>query len=182
MLEVFDIAGQEEYTSLCDPWIREGEGFVLVYSITSRASFSRIKTYFKHIQHVHEARLSSSSTSTYPGMSIPIGPSSPTSSRPAPVMLVANQIDRVTEREVSTQEGRALAKELGCGFVEASAKNCTNVEKAFYDVVRQLRLQRHHSGRMRGKQGPSSGGGHSDKENNKKRGPGNPSRPRCVIL
>jgi len=43
---------------------------------------------------------------------------------------------------VSSQEGQALAKELGCEFVEASAKNCINVEKAFYDVVRQLRRQR----------------------------------------
>ena len=43
---------------------------------------------------------------------------------------------------MSTQEGSALAKELGCDFVEASAKNCVNVEKAFYDVVRQLRRQK----------------------------------------
>ena len=42
----------------------------------------------------------------------------------APVMLVGNKSDRVTEREVSTQEGGALAKEMGCDFVEASAKQC----------------------------------------------------------
>lgn len=60
-------------------------------------------------------------------------------------MLVGNKADRVTEREVSTQEGHALARELGCEFVEASAKNCINVEKAFYDVVRLLRRQRQQS-------------------------------------
>jgi GTPase KRas protein len=60
-------------------------------------------------------------------------------------MLVGNKSDRVTEREVSTQEGHALARELGCEFVEASAKNCINVEKAFYDVVRILRRQRQSS-------------------------------------
>ena len=49
----------------------------------------------------------------------------------APVMLVGNKSDRVTEREVSTQVGSALAKEMGCDFVEASAKQCINVEKAF---------------------------------------------------
>ena len=42
----------------------------------------------------------------------------------APVMLVGNKSDRVTEQEVSTQEGGALAKEMGCDFVEASAKQC----------------------------------------------------------
>ena len=63
-------------------------------------------------------------------------------SAPVPIMLVGNKSDRVTEREVSTQEGHALARELGGEVVEASAKNCINVEKAFYDVVRQLRRQR----------------------------------------
>jgi GTPase KRas len=55
------------------------------------------------------------------------------------VILVENKSNKVTEQEVLTQEGYALAKELGCEFVKASAKNCINVEKAFYDVVRLLR-------------------------------------------
>ena len=71
-------------------------------------------------------------------------------------MLVGNKSDRVTEREVSTQEGHALARELGCEFVEASAKNCINVEKAFYDVVRQLRRQRMQSN-IRAFQGSGKG-------------------------
>jgi GTPase KRas protein len=54
-------------------------------------------------------------------------------------MLVGNNSDRFTEREVSTQEGYDLARKLGYDFVEVSAKNCINVEKAFYDVVGKLR-------------------------------------------
>ena len=69
---------------------------------------------------------------------------SPRHRRPRGVYCVTGSM----EREVSTQEGHALAKELGCEFVEASAKNCINVEKAFYDVVRQLRRQKQsYSGR-----------------------------------
>lgn len=139
MLEVLDTAGQEEYIALRDQWIRDGEGFVLVYSISSRSSFTRIKRFYDQIQRVKESAAAGSPT--YPG-----SPLSQTMSNaslgPAPVMLVGNKCDRVTEREVSTQEGTALAKQLGCDFVEASAKNCINVEKAFYDVVRQLRKQR----------------------------------------
>jgi GTPase KRas len=138
MLEVLDTAGQEEYTALRDQWIRDGEGFVLVYSISSRPSFNRIGAFFKQIQRVKE---SSQSSPTYPGS--PLSASSLGGSfGPAPVMLVGNKCDRHTEREVSTQEGYSLAKELGCDFVEASAKNCINVEKAFFDVVRQLRRQK----------------------------------------
>lgn len=57
-------------------------------------------------------------------------------------MLVGNKSDRTMEREVTAQDGSNLARRLGCDFIEASAKNCVNVERAFYDVVRQLRRQK----------------------------------------
>ena len=139
MLEVLDTAGQEEYTALRDQWIRDGEGFVLVYSISSRASFTRIQRFHHQIQRVKESAAAGSPT--FPGSPLSQTMSTPALG-PAPVMLVGNKCDRVTEREVSTQEGSHLAKQLNCDFVEASAKNSINVEKAFYDVVRQLRRQR----------------------------------------
>jgi GTPase KRas protein len=134
MLEVLDTAGQEEYTALRDQWIRDGEGFILVYSISSRASFTRIKRFHNQIQRVKESTANSPS---YPGS--PISSANPMQ---VPIMLVGNKSDRIADREVSTQEGHALARELGCEFVEASAKNYINVDKAFYDVVRLLRKQR----------------------------------------
>lgn len=140
MLEVLDTAGQEEYTALRDQWIRDGEGFVLVYSITSRASFARIQKFYNQIKLVKESANSGSpSGASYLGSTMY---SAPGPSLPVPVMLVGNKCDKAVERAVSAQEGQALAKELGCEFVEASAKNCVNVEKAFYDVVRMLRQQR----------------------------------------
>src|SRR6201996_2687686 len=192
MLEVLDTAGQEEYIALRDQWIRDGEGFVLVYSISSRSSFSRIQKFHHQIQRVKEA--ASAGSPTYPG-----SPLSQTMDShafgPAPVMLVGNKCDRVTEREVSTQEGYSLAKELGCDFVEASAKNCINVEKAFYDVVRQLRRQRQsYSGRSeRGGRQYSEKQYHSSRSNNHHRereydgyrsshGRSRNKGPRCVIL
>ncbi|KAH8595072.1 ras small monomeric GTPase, partial [Bisporella sp. PMI_857] len=135
MLEVLDTAGQEEYTALRDQWIRDGEGFVIMYSITSRASFARIKKFHHQILRVKE---SSASNLGYPASQVNTDLSFAT----IPICLIGNKSDRVTEREVSTQEGHALARELGCEFVECSAKNCHNVEKGFYDVVRLLRRQR----------------------------------------
>lgn len=185
MLEVLDTAGQEEYTALRDQWIRDGEGFVLVYSITSRSSFSRIQRFHNQIQRVKDS--SNAGSPTAGGyLASPMSPSMMgASSGPAPVMLVGNKSDRVTEREVSTQEGNALAKELGCDFVEASAKNCINVEKAFYDVVRNLRKQRQEHTRLE-RRGTTLGtvGGLSHQDH---RGP-RPARKKsgkdrpCVIL
>ena len=180
MLEVLDTAGQEEYTALRDQWIRDGEGFVLVYSISSRSSFSRIKRFHHQIQRVKE---SSASSPPYPGS--PLAAASNHSQLPVPVMLVGNKSDRATEREVSTQEGHALARELGCEFVEASAKNCVNVEKAFYDVVRILRRQRQQAARPPGggprRANPAEGNGGGDNRGGR---PGRRPRngPRCVIL
>ncbi|KIH93069.1 Ras family, other [Sporothrix brasiliensis 5110] len=177
MLEVLDTAGQEEYTALRDQWIRDGEGFVLVYSISSRSSFSRIKRFHHQIQRVKESTASSPS---YPGSPL----AAANSQAPVPVMLVGNKSDRVTEREVSTQEGHALARELGCEFVEASAKNCINVEKAFYDVVRILRRQRQQASRP---VAPSSGtrrpaGGESSSRRTDSERYRRSKSNRCVIL
>ncbi len=36
-------------------------------------------------------------------------------------------------------EGKALADSFGCKFLETSAKTTMNVEKAFYDTVREIR-------------------------------------------
>ena len=181
MLEVLDTAGQEEYTALRDQWIRDGEGFVLVYSISSRSSFSRIKRFHHQIQRVKESCASSPS---YPGSPI----STVSSQTPVPVMLVGNKSDRVTEREVSTQEGHALARELGCEFVEASAKNCINVEKAFYDVVRILRRQRQQAARPpagsggRTRTGNGDAGGRERDAGRHRRGKEKEGKSKCVVL
>jgi GTPase KRas protein len=94
---------------LRDQWIRDGEGFVLVYSIVSRSTFERVDRFKEQIARVKDTAFS-------------------------PLVLVGNKCDRLAEREVSADEGRALAKQLGCEFVEASAKINTNVEKVFYTV------------------------------------------------
>ena len=189
MLEVLDTAGQEEYTALRDQWIRDGEGFVLVYSITSRSSFTRIRRFHNQIQRVKESS-SAGSPTTGGYLSSTVPQNMLNSTMQAPVMLVGNKSDRVTEREVSTQEGAALAKEMGCDFVEASAKNCINVEKAFYEVVRSLRRQRQEttlarSGTTHGKSGDSMG--LSRTREGKTRSPresksGHRRRGPCVIL
>ncbi|PWN46749.1 putative small G-protein Ras2 [Violaceomyces palustris] len=119
MLEVLDTAGQEEYTALRDQWIREGEGFLLVYSISARATFERVERFRNQISRVKDQE-----------------------PHTVPIMLVGNKCDKVNEREVSRDEGQALANRLGCKFVESSAKTCVNVERAYYTVVRMIREQR----------------------------------------
>lgn len=60
-------------------------------------------------------------------------------------MLVGNQCDKSYEREVSHQEGIALAQMFGCEFMETSARTAYNVELLFTNVVRALRQTGLHS-------------------------------------
>lgn len=196
MLEVLDTAGQEEYTALRDQWIRDGEGFILVYSISSRSSFTRIQKFHNQIQRVKESAAAGSPT--YPGSPLSQTASgglggATAHSGPVPVMLVGNKCDKIADREVSTQEGSALAKQLNCEFVEASAKNCVNVEKAFYDVVRQLRRQRASAApnKANGKAGydtgpqdahPNGFDYYPEKKNRYRRSDRKKKRGMCVIL
>ncbi|KAK9422217.1 putative Ras-2 protein [Seiridium unicorne] len=122
ILEVLDTAGQEEYTALREQWIRDGDVYLLVYSISSRSTFEGTRKFLRQMHQVKNFQ---------PDATLPI-------------ILVANKCDITTHRAVSRQEGEALARELGVGFTETSAKEGTNVEEAFFDAVRRLRKQQNH--------------------------------------
>ncbi len=57
-------------------------------------------------------------------------------------MLVGNKCDKGNEREVSKEEGAAMARQFGCEFIETSAKTALNVERLFVHLVRSLRQTR----------------------------------------
>ena len=45
LLDILDTAGQEEYKSMRDQYMRVGEGFLLVYSVTSKVSLNELNNY-----------------------------------------------------------------------------------------------------------------------------------------
>jgi len=114
LLDVLDTAGQEEYSAMREQYMRTGEGFLLVYSITSRTSFDEIPTFQQQILRVKDKDY-------------------------FPVIVVGNKCDLEVERAVSQQEGRELAQHFGCKFIETSAKSRINVDEAFYNLVREIR-------------------------------------------
>ena len=65
-----------------------------------------------------------------------------------PVIVVGNKCDlNGAQRVVTTEEGKALAVELGqtegqISFAETSAKTNINVYEVFADVIRQRKVQR----------------------------------------
>jgi len=53
--------------------------------------------------------------------------------------LIGNKCDWDEKRQVSTEQGQALADELGIPFLEVSAKSNINVEKAFYSLASDIK-------------------------------------------
>ena len=92
-----------------------GEGFLIVYAINSRNSFTEVREFHELILRVKdEAKF--------------------------PTVVVGNKCDMGhRQRKVEVEEGENLCKELGVPFLETSAKNAVNVEEAFYTVVREMR-------------------------------------------
>ncbi len=104
ILKVLDTIDQAVYNEIRDERIKDSEGCMLVYSITSRVSFIRIQEYRSLIRNLKERQ----KLSGHPGS--PLITASPSFYG---IMLVGNNSDQVTDREVSKQEGRALARNWG---------------------------------------------------------------------
>merc|ERR1719382_1624053 len=54
LLDVLDTAGQEEYASLQDQWIREGDGYLIVYSITNKDSLAEAEVLQQKITRIRD--------------------------------------------------------------------------------------------------------------------------------
>lgn len=51
---VLDTAGQEEFSAMREQYMRSGEGFLLVFSLTDHASFAEITKFQKQILRVKD--------------------------------------------------------------------------------------------------------------------------------
>lgn len=54
-------------------------------------------------------------------------------------MLVGNKSDLEANRQVKAEEGKTLADSLGIKFLETSAKDAVNVEKAFTTLSNEIK-------------------------------------------
>ncbi|CAF0897594.1 unnamed protein product [Adineta steineri] len=115
-LEILDTAGTEEFSAMRDLYVKNGQGFVLVYSITSQATFNDLNEFYDRIMRVKDSELHGQ----------------------PPVILVGNKSDLEDERVVGREMGQALARKWKCTFLETSAKDRANVNEIFFDLVRQI--------------------------------------------
>lgn len=113
MLEILDTAGTEQFTAMRDLYMKNGQGFVLVYSITAQSTFNDLMDLREQILRVKDTD-------------------------DVPMVLVGNKSDLEDERVVGKDQGHSLSKQFNCSFLESSAKLKVNVNEIFFDLVRQI--------------------------------------------
>lgn len=121
-LQIWDTAGQERFRSITTSYYRGAHGIFIVYDVTNRKSFDEVKNWFREAGIFHIL--------------------------PKNILLVGNKIDFISKREVSTQEGIELADNMGCSFIETSAKvsldsvTHSGVNEMFERMARMLKTQK----------------------------------------
>jgi len=113
MLEILDTAGTEQFTAMRDLYMKNGQGFVLAYSITAQSTFNDLIDIREQILRVKDTD-------------------------DVPMILVGNKCDLEDERVVGKDQGQNLARQFNSAFLETSAKAKINVNEIFYDLVRQI--------------------------------------------
>ncbi|KAF4547998.1 putative GTP-binding protein rhb1 [Elsinoe fawcettii] len=112
--EIIDTAGQDEYTILNSKHFIGIHGYMIVYSVGSKQSFDMVRIIREKILN----HLGADSV---------------------PLMIVGNKSDlRPEQRQVQTADAKKVAQELGCGFIETSAKFKENIEKAFEGMIAEI--------------------------------------------
>lgn len=96
-----------------DLYMKNGQGFVLAYSITSQATFNDLVELREQILRVKDMDK-------------------------VPMVLAGNKCDLEDDRVVSKDQGQNLAQQWGCTFLETSARKKVNVDEVFFDLVRQI--------------------------------------------
>merc|ERR1712023_435963 len=88
MLEILDTAGTEQFTAMRDLYMKNGQGFVLVYSITAQSTFGDLQDLREQILRVKDTE-------------------------DVPLVLVGNKCDLEDERVVAREQGQKLANVFG---------------------------------------------------------------------
>ena len=111
-LQIWDTAGQERFRNIAKNYFQSSDGFVIVYDIANLESFQTLDYWVEEIKS--------------------------NSQELSKMILVGNKCDIIQERQVKKEEGKEYAKKKNMKFYEVSAKDGTNVNKAFDTLLKDI--------------------------------------------
>jgi Ras-related protein Rab-11A len=110
--QIWDTAGQERYRAITSAYYRGAVGALLVYDITKSVSFENVERWLKELRDHADSNIV--------------------------IMLVGNKSDLRHLRSVNTEDAQAYCEKEGLSFIETSALESTNVEKAFHQILTEI--------------------------------------------
>ena len=132
-MQIWDTAGQERFKTITASYYKGAHGIILVYDITDRQSFKDVENWLAEVDKYGNENVVK--------------------------LLVGNKSDLEANRQVKAEEGKTLADSLGIKFLETSAKDAVNVEKAFTTLSTEIKSKvqsRPGAGKKDNKAGPST--------------------------
>ncbi|XP_074330119.1 ras-related protein RABD2a-like [Apium graveolens] len=112
-LQIWDTAGQERFRTITSSYYRGAHGIIVVYDVTDQESFNNVKQWLSEINRYASENVNK--------------------------LLVGNKSDLTANKVVSYEGAKAFADETGIPFMEASAKDATNVEQAFMAMTSSIK-------------------------------------------
>lgn len=111
--KIWDTAGQEKYQAIFRAHYQKADGMILMYSVIERFSFDKIQDWINSIKD-----------SSREGITI---------------FLISNKNDYPEkQKEVTSEEGKALAEQLSLPFYEITSKDYSQVAQVMHDIVKEV--------------------------------------------
>ncbi|KAJ5689540.1 hypothetical protein N7462_003932 [Penicillium macrosclerotiorum] len=149
-----DTAGTEQFTAMRELYMKQGQGFLLVFSITSMSSLNELSELREQIIRIKD-------------------------DENVPLVIVGNKSDLEEDRAVPRARAFGLSQSWGnAPYYETSARRRANVNEVFIDLCRQIIRKD-----LQGSSGNDSSR-KREAQNNRDRKRERPQRRRlpCVIL
>lgn len=115
-LQIWDTAGQERFRTIAANFYRGAHGIIVVYDVTDKESFLHARNWVDEIdKYTNEDSVNK--------------------------LLVGNKCDLTSKKLVIYDDGKELADSLNMRFMETSAKNTHNVERAFETLAGEIKAR-----------------------------------------
>lgn len=110
--QIWDTAGQERYRAITSAYYRGAVGALLVYDITKRQTFDNVQRWLRELRDHADSNIV--------------------------IMMAGNKSDLKHLRSVQEDDAQELAEKEGLSFLETSALEAYNIEKAFQTILTEI--------------------------------------------
>ena len=114
-MELLLLSGMEQFNNMTDLYIRNGDGFLIVFNMVDLSSLTHVIKLRDHIVRVKD----------------------PTNGGNVAMLLVGNKRDLVTSNQ-QLHAATTLAHQCALPYMETSAKSALNVDLAFTNLVQNI--------------------------------------------